>query len=77
MKQANATATTRAAANRILWLNFMFLVIKNATAKGRVKKGSQFAITQDFALLLFIGPQARLIRLRGRYPDERHDPVTL
>jgi len=55
----------------------MFLVIKNATAKGRVKKGSQFAITQDFALLLFIGPQARLIRLRGRYPDERHDPVTL
>jgi hypothetical protein len=55
----------------------MFLVIKNATAKGRVKKGSQFAITQDFALLLFIGPHARLIRLRDRHPDERHDGVTL
>jgi hypothetical protein len=27
MKQANATATTRAAASKILWLNFMFLVM--------------------------------------------------
>jgi hypothetical protein len=34
MKQANATATTRAAADKILWLNFMFLVIKCATAEG-------------------------------------------
>ncbi|KJH88204.1 MULTISPECIES: hypothetical protein [Pseudomonas] len=54
----------------------MFLVIKNATAKGRVKKGSQFAITQDFALLLFIGAEARRIRSQATYPDERHDGVT-
>ncbi|CAI8747261.1 hypothetical protein EMIT0P2_150053 [Pseudomonas sp. IT-P2] len=53
MKQANATATTRAAANKILWLNFMFLVIKRATAKGLVKKGRQFATLSGFALLLF------------------------
>ncbi|WP_434611640.1 hypothetical protein [Pseudomonas sp. R1-7] len=55
----------------------MFLVIKNATAKGRVKKGSQFAITQDFALLLFIGAKARRIRRWGAHPDERFDGVTL
>ena len=52
-------ATTRAAANKILWLNFMFLVIKGATAKGLVKKGRQFATLGGFALLLFRPPRAK------------------
>ncbi|AUO44293.1 hypothetical protein C1C98_01980 [Pseudomonas ogarae] len=54
----------------------MFLVIKNTTAEGRVRKGCQFAITQDFALLLFIGAKARPIRPQGPNPDERYDGVT-
>jgi len=55
----------------------MFLVIKNTTAKGRVKKACQFAIRQDFALLLFIDLRARLIRRRGNNPDERRNDVAL
>jgi len=54
----------------------MFLVIKNATAEGPVRKGCQFAIALVFTLLLFIGAQARLIRFPVPVPDERHDRVT-
>ncbi|WP_169428469.1 MULTISPECIES: hypothetical protein [Pseudomonas] len=35
----------------------MFLVIKEATAKGLVKKGRQFATLSGFALLLFRPPR--------------------
>ncbi|ROM77507.1 hypothetical protein BK654_11900 [Pseudomonas brassicacearum] len=54
----------------------MFLVIKNTTAEGRVRKGCQFAIAQAFALLLFIGAKARPIRRQGPNPDGRYDGVT-
>src|SRR5450830_269671 len=47
MKQANATATTRAAANRILWLNLKFLVMKWAVHRGAGHRGRQFATGHD------------------------------
>jgi hypothetical protein len=39
MKQANATATTRAAANKILWLNFMFRVMDELPQRVGSTKG--------------------------------------
>jgi hypothetical protein len=35
----------------------MFLVIKNATEQGLVRKGRQFAITQGFALFFLSAPK--------------------
>ena len=76
MKQANATATTRAAARRILWLNFMFLVIKSATAQELVRKGGAICHNAGLCAVLFIGLEVPEISDRRGNPDEMHDAVT-